>query len=185
MDTELAFQTLKNEIRAALKEIQAEGSDGFLKGDYDEAKKLADRAEQLEGFLKNINHMQREWRGLMTQPPLLPGMKSPRGTKGKRGKLGRKTHAKYFRIPILKALVEAGGSGRTTGILDRVGDMLADQLNDYDREKLASGRKLRWRNTAEWVRNTMKNEGLIASQSPRGIWEITAEGVEYLNLRGD
>ncbi|MHB1338363.1 MAG: winged helix-turn-helix domain-containing protein [Bellilinea sp.] len=185
MDAENAFQVLKSEIKTALNQIQAEGSQVFLKGNFDDAKKLADRAEQLEGFLKNINHMQREWKGLMTQPALLPGVKDRDPSKTYKAATGQKTHAKYFRIPILKALVEMGGSGKTAEVIDRVGDMLADQLNDYDKEELPSGYKLRWRNTAEWVRNTLKTEGLVSSQTPRGNWEITQAGIEYLKIRGD
>ena len=184
MDSDSAFQVLKSEINAALRQIRAEGSQVFLKGNYDDAKKLADRAEQLEGFLKNINQMQREWKGLMTQPAL-PGMVASHRRKTARVSPRSKTHAKYFRIPILRALVELGGSGETAKVVDRVGEMLADQLNDYDREKLASGHEVRWRNTAGWVRNTLKNEGLISGQSVKGTWEVTDAGVEYLKIQGE
>lgn len=185
MDAENAFRVLKSEIKSALKQIQTEGSEVFIKGNYENAKQLADRAGQLEGFLKSINHMQREWNGLMTQPMLLPAVKDREPSQKHHAATGQKTHAKYFRVPILKALVEMGGSGKTAEVIDRVGDMLADQLNAYDKEELPSGYKLRWRNTAEWVRNTLKTEGLVSSQTPRGEWQITREGIEYLKIRGD
>jgi len=187
MDSDSAFQALKSEINAALRQIRAEGSQVFLKGNFDDAKKLADRAEQLEGFLKNITPLQREWKGLMTQPAL-PGMvasRRPHRWETARVSPRSKTHAKYFRIPILRALVELGGTGETAKVVDRVGEMLADQLNDYDREKLASGHEVRWRNTAGWVRNTLKNEGLISGQSVKGTWEVTDAGVEYLKIQGE
>ncbi|MFN3396352.1 MAG: winged helix-turn-helix domain-containing protein, partial [Thermodesulfovibrionales bacterium] len=38
----------------------------------------------------------------------------------------------------------------------------------------------RWENTAQWCRNTLVQEGLLSSDSPRGIWEITAEGEKLL-----
>lgn len=184
MDSDSAFQALRSEIKAALKQIQADGSEVFLKGNYDDAKKLADRAEQLEGFLKNLKQMQREWKGLMTQPAL-PGMVAGKRRKASRVMPRLKTHAKYFRVPILRALLEMGGSGKTAAVVDRVGEMLTGRLNDYDHEKLASGHELRWRNTAGWVRNTMKNEGLISGQSSNGIWEITPAGIEYLKIQED
>ncbi|RMH13146.1 MAG: hypothetical protein D6698_14360, partial [Gammaproteobacteria bacterium] len=37
-----------------------------------------------------------------------------------------------------------------------------------------------WRNTAQWCRNTMVREGLMKSDSPYGIWEITEAGRKYL-----
>jgi len=46
-----------------------------------------------------------------------------------------------------------------------------------DYEPLASDPEmLRWRNTAQWARNSMVKEGLLKSNSPRGIWEISEAG---------
>lgn len=41
-------------------------------------------------------------------------------------------------------------------------------------------REIRWRNTAQWARKTIVQEGLLASDSPKEIWEITRKGREYL-----
>jgi restriction system protein len=38
----------------------------------------------------------------------------------------------------------------------------------------------RWRNTAQWARNSLREEGLIRDDSPRGIWEITDKGRQWL-----
>ena len=43
----------------------------------------------------------------------------------------------------------------------------------------------RWRNTAQWARNAMVKEGLLASDSPRGVWEITAEGKQWLEAQSE
>lgn len=54
-------------------------------------------------------------------------------------------------------------------------------LRDVDFEPLASDpHNPRWRNAAQWARNSMVNEGLLKSGSPRGVWEITEKGREYL-----
>jgi restriction system protein len=31
----------------------------------------------------------------------------------------------------------------------------------------------RWRNTAQWARNDLREQGLIRDDTPRSIWEIT------------
>jgi len=50
-----------------------------------------------------------------------------------------------------------------------------------DLEPLASDPKTpRWRNAACWARSAMVNEGLLKSDSPRGVWEISAEGRKRL-----
>ena len=52
-----------------------------------------------------------------------------------------------------------------------------DFFKDLDHEPLASDPYLpRWRNSAQWTRNTMRQEGLLQDDSPRGTWEITHAG---------
>ena len=57
---------------------------------------------------------------------------------------------------------------------------MVDILNDFDRKMLPKGKDIRWRNTAMWERNTMREEGLISDNSPIGIWEVTSKGRRYL-----
>ena len=95
---------------------------------------------------------------------------------------GEKTPEAEYPIPILKALAAMGGRGRTQEVVDRVGQLMGGRLNEYDRQTLAAG-EVRWRNTAEWARNTMVNEmnpALLNPSSPHGWWEITQAGREYL-----
>jgi hypothetical protein len=50
-------------------------------------------------------------------------------------------------------------------------------LKDVDHEPLASDPDMpRWRNSAQWARNTMRQEGLLKDDSPHGTWEITEAG---------
>lgn len=87
-----------------------------------------------------------------------------------------------YEIPILEELVARGGKAHATEITDAVGERLADRLTDLDREKLDSG-DVRWRNRVQFTRLTLKQLGLIAPNSPRGIWEITDAGRSYLHSR--
>jgi hypothetical protein len=87
-----------------------------------------------------------------------------------------------YEIPILQELVDRGGRGHATEITNAVGRRLADQLTDLDREKLDSG-EVRWRNRVQFTRLTLKQLGLIAADSPRGIWEITDAGRSFLAHR--
>lgn len=56
---------------------------------------------------------------------------------------------------------------------------LADKLTERDRDKLEMG-EVRWMNRARFARLRMKELGLISNESPRGIWEITEKGREYM-----
>jgi hypothetical protein len=98
---------------------------------------------------------------------------------------GLRTGEDAFRIPILKTLVELGGSGDVSKVLDRVGTKMKSQLTKHDMEPLPSNPKeMRWRNTAQWCRVTMVNEGLLKGDSPRGVWEVTAAGKRALENGG-
>jgi hypothetical protein len=88
---------------------------------------------------------------------------------------GERTPQEDFRQPILRALYEQGGSGKTAEVLDRVGEILGSKLTDADRASLNHG-EIRWRNTAQWERNVMVDEGLLKKSSPRGVWELTEKG---------
>jgi restriction system protein len=53
------------------------------------------------------------------------------------------------------------------------------ELKPIDYERLNSG-AIRWVNTAQWERYLMIQEGLLKTDSPRGIWEITEKGKQFL-----
>jgi restriction system protein len=91
----------------------------------------------------------------------------------------RTPNEKYV-IPILESIIELGGRADMRDVLKLVHDKMKNILNSYDYEPLPSDPKLiRWRNTAQWTRNTMVNEGLLAKDSPWGIWEITEKGRKF------
>ena len=95
-------------------------------------------------------------------------------------KKGLKTNQSQYRIPILQALIDLGGRGNVNEILERVYKKMKDVLNEVDLGKTSSG-VVRWRNTSMWERNIMVHEeDLLRNDSPRGIWEITKKGRNYL-----
>lgn len=97
----------------------------------------------------------------------------------KRRRRGEKTPQDAYIIPILESLIESGGEGRAKDILGLVEQKIKGILKDVDYELLPSGIDIRWRNTAMWVKTDMKNQGLLKSDSPHGIWEISEKGREY------
>jgi len=92
-----------------------------------------------------------------------------------------RTREEAYYVPILQVLADLGGSGKVAEVLDRVGKKMKGILKKADYEPLASSPdNLRWRNAAQWARNSMVNEGLLKKDSPRGVWEITDKGVDYV-----
>ena len=86
---------------------------------------------------------------------------------------------------MLQSLVGLGGKASTSDVLDRVCEQMQRQLNEHDLSSLASGDTPRWRNTAQWARNTMREEGFIVAGSPHGVWEISEQGAPGWPSRAD
>lgn len=79
--------------------------------------------------------------------------------------------------PVLRSLVEAGGSAPSREIIELVGQMLDGRLTDLDRAPLGSG-GIRWHNRVQFVRLRLIERGLMTRDAPRGVWAITDKGRE-------
>ena len=65
----------------------------------------------------------------------------------------------------------------------RVGDKMKNVLKPLEYEFLKSaGKSIRWRNAAQWARNTMVNEdGRMVKNGKNGVWEISDKGRKWLS----
>ena len=97
-----------------------------------------------------------------------------------RKRRGIRTPETAFYMPILQALEEMGGSGKTAQVIKRVGEFMGSQLNAEDRATLQSSGMPRWDNTARFARHSMVRNSLLRADSPWGIWEISEKGRAYL-----
>jgi hypothetical protein len=80
-----------------------------------------------------------------------------------------------FREAVLLILLDGDGQGRAARVTDAVGRRLRDDFTAYDIEELKNG-ELRWRSTVQNIRRQMKNDGLLESETERGLWVLTSEG---------
>lgn len=172
--SETIFRGLIKEARKQLKAMQEDGATLFNQGKYQLAGETAARAKRIQALIVELERQKREWAALFPEQATLFDTPKKAETKQK------KTPERAYYRPILEALVEMGGHGETAKVVDRVGEMMAGQLNDFDQKVLPSGRDLRWRNTAEWARNTMVKKGWLKTGSPYGVWEIAEQGLTWL-----
>lgn len=98
---------------------------------------------------------------------------------GRRLPTGSRTPQAAYRKPILQVLDELGGKARADEVLEHVGKKMRNSLRAADLQQISTG-MVRWRNAAMWERKAMVDEGLLSSQSLRGIWELTAKGRSLL-----
>lgn len=102
---------------------------------------------------------------------------------------GRREKGKYLpmatcRRAILQVLSRReDGKADVPTVMGHVGKALATLLTPDDRKSLKSG-MVRWENRVLWERFNMVKEGLLKGDSPRGVWEITSKGREYLSRGG-
>jgi len=89
----------------------------------------------------------------------------------KRARKGERTPTEAFYEPLLHVLKEAGGELSAAEAIDRIGRVMAGQLNEVDRSRLPSG-ELRWRNGARWARQRLENQGKLDTQAPYGVWKL-------------
>jgi restriction system protein len=186
-DVFAAFEILMEEIEAEVDLINNVATRAIERRDYHGAHEAVDQAAQVTAFRDKIVSLRREWKTLtLTQE----GKVEEEFLSVKRRNLGRlqrglRTPEIAYYEPILEALNELGGSAEMNVVLERVEQSMREVLRQVDYESLASGTEmLRWRNTAQWARNTMVEEGLLKLDSPRGIWEITEAGRRSLGKEG-
>lgn len=81
--------------------------------------------------------------------------------------------------PILRVISAKGGRAPTREVIEDVGGIVGDRLTVLDKERMASG-AVRWHNRVQFTRLRMVDQGLLKSGSPRGVWEITDEGMRRI-----
>ncbi len=178
-EVNVAFEILLEEIEEVFNILSKEGEEAFKSQDFDKAKYLIETGERLKIFREKVKGLQKEWQTIFSKNVTVSA--KHKKVKGKL-KRGLRTPEDEFVMPILESLIELGGKAEMKKVIDKVYEKMRDKLNQYDMDSLPSNPKQkRWENTAQWARNTMVNEGLLSSDSPRGIWEITEKGKKFYN----
>jgi hypothetical protein len=179
-EVHIAFEILLEEIEQVVDSVHQRVNDALRAGRFDEARLSLAHAEKLAQLRERVKGLQQEWRTLFTGAPVAIPTRSAVGRRRQRRLTPRlRTPEESFRRPILEALVELGGRAAIDEVLRRVEEKMRDVLNEYDRQPLRSG-EIRWRNTAQWSRLKLVQDGLIRRDSPQGIWEISEAGLSAL-----
>jgi len=177
-EVNVAFEILLEEIEEVFNILIRDGEEAFRMRDFERARLFIENGEQIKAFREKVKSLQKEWQRIFSgRVPTISrhrraATRLPRGVR---------TTEDEFKLPILESLVELGGKAEMKKVLEKVYGKMKNKLNQYDMSALPlNPKQLRWENTAQWARNTMVNEGLLAANSPRGIWEITEQGKNFL-----
>ena len=146
---------------------------------FDKVVVLGQQGTQLEGYRMRVAQLRDEWRQQFVSLQPAPTPTTP--TAPKRRNHGLRTPQHIYYQPILQVLVDAGGQARSAFVVSNVYPKVKHLLNAYDHEPLPSSPKEeRWANAVAWARNDLREQGLLISNSPQGVWEISAAGRAWL-----
>ena len=175
------FEMLLEEIEAEIDFFTRIGARAFENRDFRKVDEARAQAEQVTAFRDKVAALRKEWDAISGAET-----EEDEETKAERRNLGRlrkglRTPESAYYLPILKAMSELAGSAKMQTVLEKVYETMKPILKDVDHQPLASDPDMpRWRNSAQWARNTMRQEGLIKDDSPHGIWEISDAGRQKL-----
>lgn len=177
----LVLDLLLEEVEAERAHVKCVGADAFRDGDHDGVEASLAQSKMLEEFHGKAAALRKEWQKLASSASRGKGGKSGSGRRNL-GKLrkGLRTPEPEFIEPILRVLIEMGGHGRAATVVARVGEVMQPILCGVDYEALSGDGKPRWEKAANWARRLMVLDGLLKSDSPHGIWEISEEGRAHL-----
>jgi hypothetical protein len=182
-DVSTALGLLRDSLAEEEQRIRNEGAKAMQGGDYDTATSVIEFAKRLLAFQNKVEGLVNEWAELEDlRDAASPAVQEIVSKKffGKRKKGEITPHTAFYRA-ILESLVELGGSAKTKIVLDRIGEKMKDILKPLDHAVLPSdGKSIRWRNSAQWARNTMVNEDGRMKKTKNGIWEISDKGRKWL-----
>ena len=179
MNAQEAFTALQTIAIEELEKVKREGAAYFASDETVKAREALDQVEKIKDLEKAIKVLEEQWKLVISENKSSSAHKAKEKL-DQRTSRGRKTHKDLYRIPILQVLDKMGGRGHSAKVIDLVGELMASTLNDYDCQELKSGADIRWRKTAAWVRFDLVQDGYVKANSPRGIWEISEEGRNYL-----
>jgi len=177
-----AFEMLLEEVEAEIDFVNGVGSKAFEGRDYDKAKEALERSGVLTAFRDKVAGIRKEWEEMAVAAERVEDEET-RAQRRNLGKLrkGQRTPESTYYLPLLRILDQMGGSGKVAEVLERVGKLMKPILKPVDYDPLASGPdNPRWRNAAQWARNSMIRDGLLKADSPRGVWEISDKGRQAL-----
>jgi len=173
-----AFEMLLEEVEAEIDFINGIGSKAFEGRNYEKAQEALEQSRSLVAFRDRAADLRNEWEKTfaVAEQDDDQETRTQRQNLGKLRKGLRTPESAYYK-PIMQVLDEMGGSGRVAEVLDRVGDKMKPVLKDVDFGPLTSNpENPRWRNAAQWARNSMVKEGILKNDSPHGVWEISDKG---------
>lgn len=83
-----------------------------------------------------------------------------------------KTDRSVLRRLIIEGLHALGGSAHKTDLYKLIEKNYEGRFLPGDFDHLPDGKRIVWKNYSDWEGSLMRKEGLLKSDSPRGVWAL-------------
>lgn len=120
---------------------------------------------ELENILADVQRLDKQQRSTQTTAM------RPMQRRGTRTSKGHYTSEDTLRGTLVASLKSLGGSAPKSEVEDEMERRLRSVLTNADYEPVGEGIP-RWKKNAQWMRYNLVQEGIMKSNSPRGIWEL-------------
>jgi len=199
-----AFDMLTEALEAVRVQLADELRTAMLEDRLTDARQILQKTERLKPLKEQLSQLRESYQRIMQEPSSrdlsveefpakvhvedegFPEIEiaerlfgAKRGTRRRRQPV-HKTPAEAYRIPILEALEKLGGRAEKEAVRRVVYEKMKNRFTADDLRRLPSNREYRWSNTMDWERYHLVREGLLRGDSPRGFWELTEAGRQYL-----
>ncbi len=145
----------------------------------EEAEPFADTPNSV---LRRILGLHSARRATLVPPEAISVAEAERSSKRSLGRAlpGTILPEEEYMLPLLEVLQQHGGRAPAREVIEEVGQRVADRLTTVDKEIVQSG-GVRWRNRVQFARLRLIDRGFLKRNSPKGLWEITKEGENYIS----
>lgn len=172
------FEILLEEMETEIEYINQSGAKAFAARNYDGARAVLERADHATALREKLAALRADWEKI-TPKISANGTNAHKNGSYDLSRLQRgiRTRETAYFQPILQILNQMGGVGEMAEVLERLPKVMKGTLTSVDFEPLAANSEVpRWWNTAQWAHSSMAQAGLLKSDSPRGVWEMTEAG---------
>ena len=180
-DVRRVLAAMRKEIQKEVKVASKALAQAFETQSYERIHEVSGRVVQLETMANQASGLQANWNSLF-------GGKDENGLRRmKPVKSGPLTPKKAYFKPILEALVSLGGAGKPADVIDLVYEKMKADLTEADRNTTEGGNPAypRWKTASYSTRSLLIKEELLKANSPKGVWEISVKGRNYVASFGN
>lgn len=159
-EVDKALKGLDQTLSAALTQINQRAAEVVRKSDYSSVESLVEAAKSVREFRAKVAGLRREWNAMQStaQPAV---------------NIGETAKAWEYFQPVLKGLLELGGSATRAALEEYLTSHPPDGLKEGDFALMAGGLP-RWRVMVRRSRRALVKESFL--QNEPGVWRLTPEG---------